>query len=314
MSKITWKRRQFLAQAGVSSTGLILLGPGLLTSCATNAADRPFEPGELRISLAEWSLNVSLKAGDMDNLDFAGKASQMGFEAIEYVNQFFPDKANDKSYLDEMNLRAHDHGVKQLLIMIDHEGDLGSPDDAERNKAVQNHYKWVEAAKHLGCHSIRVNARGEGSSADVQKAAVDGLRRLTEFARPYDINVIVENHGGYSSHGQWLAGIIKQIDMDNSGTLPDFGNFCLEKKDDECVNEYDMYQGVRELMPYAKGVSAKSNDFNEEGHEVRIDFSRMIGIVRDAGYSGYIGVEYEGSRLSAEEGIIATKKLLERCI
>ena len=293
-------RRIFLKQTGLTTSGLMLLGSAALTGCSAGGTNDK----DLMISLAQWSLNRPLNAGEMDNLEFAGKAREFGINAIEYVNQFFKDKANDKAYLDQMNARADDAGVEQLLIMIDGEGPLGSLDDDERNTAVQNHYKWVEAAKYLGCHSIRVNAYGEGNSGDVQEAAVDGLGRLAEFAKPFDINVIVENHGGYSSHGQWLAGVMKQVDMDNCGTLPDFGNFY----------EYDRYQGVRDMMPWAKAVSAKSHDFNEEGHETRIDYSRMIGIVREFGYTGYIGIEYEGSRLSPDEGILATRRLLEACI
>ncbi|MBX2816171.1 MAG: sugar phosphate isomerase/epimerase [Saprospiraceae bacterium] len=266
-----------------------------------------------KISLAQWSLHRALKGGQMDNLDFAAKTkNDFGIEAVEYVNQFFKDKAEDKAYLDEMTKRASDVGVEQLIIMIDGEGGLGDPDDGARMKAVENHYKWVEAAKYLGCHSIRVNAYGVGTAEDVSKAAVDGLGRLSTFAKNRDINVIVENHGGYSSDGSWLAGVMKQVAMDNCGTLPDFGNFCIERGEDGCANEYDRYKGVAEMMPYAKAVSAKSHDFDAEGNETHTDYVRMMKLVKDHGYHGYVGIEYEGSVLSEEEGIMATKRLLEK--
>ncbi len=261
-----------------------------------------------RISLAEWSLHRTLFAGKLDHLDFARTANNdFGVKAVEYVNQFFKDKASDQKYLGEMKKRTSDLGVRNVLIMIDDEGALGDPDEARRKKAVENHYKWVEAAKFLGCHSIRVNAQGEGSYEDQLERAADGLRRLTEFGAEHRINVIVENHGGLSSNGAWLATVMKKVGHPGCGTLPDFGNFNLGNG-----QQYDRYKGVQELMPFAKGVSAKSNDFDERGNEIRIDYRRMMKIVVDAGYKGYVGIEYSGDRLSEPEGIRATKNLLER--
>jgi L-ribulose-5-phosphate 3-epimerase len=194
-----------------------------------------------------------------------------------------------------------------VLIMIDEEGALGGMDEARRKQAVENHYKWVEAARFLGCHSIRVNAQSEGRFEDQLERAADGLRRLTEFGAEHQINVIVENHGGMSSNGVWLASVIKKVNHTRCGTLPDFGNFNLGNG-----QQYDRYKGVQELMPFAKGVSAKSNDFDEQGNEIRIDYRRMMKIVLDAGYRGHVGIEYSGDRLSEPEGIRATKRLLER--
>ena len=260
------------------------------------------------ISLAQWSLHKALFAKQLDNLDFAKTAKQdYGIAAIEYVNQFFKDKANDKAYLGELKKRAGDVGVKTLLIMIDDEGALGDPDQAKRTQAVENHYRWVEAAKFLGCHSIRVNARSQGSYDEQANLAADGLRRLTEFGAKHSINVIVENHGGLSSNGAWLSMVIKKVKHPRCGTLPDFGNFDLGQG-----KTYDRYQGVTELMPFAKGVSAKSNDFDAQGNEVHTDFTKMMRIVLKAGYTGFVGIEYEGTKLSEPDGIRATKKLLEK--
>lgn len=260
------------------------------------------------ISLAEWSLHRTLFAGKLDNLDFARTASNdFGIKAVEYVNQFFKDKASDQKYLAEMKKRASDLGVKNLLIMIDNEGALGDSDDARRKQAVENHYKWVEAARFLGCHSIRVNAQSQGSFEEQLERAADGLRRLTEFGAERQINVIVENHGGLSSNGAWLASVIKKVNHPRCGTLPDFGNFNLGNG-----QQYDRYKGIQELMPFAKGVSAKSNDFDEQGNEIRTDYRRMMKIVLDAGYRGYVGIEYGGQRLGEPEGIRMTRRLLER--
>ena len=261
-----------------------------------------------KISLAEWSLHRTIRANKIDHLDFVEIAkNKFDISAIEYVNVFFLDKADDRSYLEEMKLRADDLGVISLLIMCDAEGNLGDPDTKSRTQAIENHYKWVEAAKLLGCHSIRVNARSSGSYEEQIKLAVDGLRQLTNFGVDRNVNIIIENHGGLSSNGTWLAEVIRQVDHPHCGTLPDFGNFQVEQG-----QWYDRYQGVKELMPYAKAVSAKSNSFDSEGNETHTDYYKMMKIVLDAGYDDYVGIEYEGNELNEMDGIRATKKLLER--
>jgi sugar phosphate isomerase/epimerase len=297
-------RRQFIENSALMGAGLVVTGT-LSKSLIADHHEHAF-----KISLAQWSLHKTLFDKKMDNLDFAKVARQeFDIEAIEYVNQFFKDKAMDKSYLTEMKNRAEEHNVTSLLIMCDGEGQIGHPDKKERDQAVENHHKWVEAAKFLGCHSIRVNAASEGSYEEQQKLAADGLRKLSEFADPFEINVIVENHGGLSSNGAWLSGVIKMVDHPRAGTLPDFGNFRVDQE-----TMYDRYKGVTELMPYAKAVSAKSHDFNEKGDEIHTDYFQMMDIVLEAGYHGYVGIEYEGSELDEFAGIKATKALLERVL
>lgn len=293
-------RRDFLKSTGILAAGLTVTG---MSGSALIAADS--EP-LYKISLAEWSLHRALFAKEMDHLDFAKVTKEeFGIDAVEYVNQFFKDKARDEKYLSKMKQRAEDHGVKSLLIMVDGEGRLGDADKAKRKQAVENHHQWVEAAKFLGCHAVRVNAGSTGTYEEQQDRAADGLRQLTEFAEPHQIAVIVENHGGLSSNGEWLAGVMQKVDHPNCGTLPDFGNFRIKEGE-----VYDRYKGVKELMPYAKAVSAKSHEF-EDGREVHTDFHRMMKIVVDAGYHGYVGIEWEGSAPSEYEGIRLTKKLLE---
>jgi len=267
------------------------------------------------ISLAQWSLHKKLQAGEMDNLDFAAKTRSFDIDGIEYVNQFFKDKAKDTAYLNEMNNRAKQEGVKNLLIMIDGEGLLATTDEKKRTEAVENHYKWIDAAAHLGCHAIRVNAGGDGTAEEQKTAGVDGLGRVSAYGAKNNISVIVENHGGLSSNGEWLSSLIQQVNMPNCGTLPDFGNFCITRGRDAdgkaiCEEEYDKYKGVELLMPYAKAVSAKSNVFDENGNERVIDYPRILKLVKDAGYRGYIGVEFEGDEVSEDEGIILTRDLL----
>ncbi len=291
-------RRQFSKAVSAGAAGIAL------ASVRTSFADHHEKLFD--ISLAQWSLHRALKGGKMDNLDFAAHTKkEYGISAVEYVNQFFKDKAEDKKYIADMKTRAAGEGVTNVLIMVDGEGKLGDANLAARAKAVENHFQWVAAAKELGCHSIRVNAASSGSYDDQVYRAADGLRALTEFAADHDINVIVENHGGLSSNGAWLAKVIQTVDHDRCGTLPDFGNFRIQG--DEW---YNRYLGVMELMPHAKAVSAKSHDFDEAGNETNTDYLRMMKIVLDAGYHGYVGIEYEGGKLSEMDGIKATKKLL----
>lgn len=303
-------RRSFLQKTATASVAFGLLGSRMLLSAAPKSL--PF-----RISLAQWSLNRAFFGGKLDPLHFAKIArEQFDIDGIEYVNQFFKDKAKDKAYLHQLNSIAADHGVTQVLIMIDGEGQLGDADASKRTQAVENHYKWVDAAHTLGCHSIRVNAGGEGSREQLAEAVVDGLGRLSDYGAQAGINVIVENHGGYSSDGAWLANVIARVGKPNCGTLPDFGNFCIERtrKDDgswQCVNEYDRYQGMIDLMPFAKAVSAKSHVFDAKGNEANIDFPRIMKTVTDAGYHSWVGIEFEGPG-EEMEGIRKTRDLLLR--
>ena len=325
-------RRNFLKNSAAITGGVSVVG---LSSAAISDYSSRKDP-LFKISLAEWSLNKSIFGksrhlgweefaklltddpdadlqGDVKHLDFAKVARQdFGIDAVEYVNTFFFNKATNKNYLKEMKTIANGEGVKSLLIMCDREGALGDPDDAARMTAVENHYKWIDAANYLGCHSIRVNAQSEGEYDEQIKLAADGLSQLTEYGTKYDINVIVENHGGLSSNGKWLSGVIDMVNHPRCGTLPDFGNFYLGTWEDKENGWYERYVGVEELMPYAKAVSAKSHNFNEDGDEKNTDYSKMMRIVLDAGYRGYVGIEYEGSDLSEMDGIAATKILLEK--
>lgn len=297
------KRRTFLA-LGAGTALEVSLQKSPLALGMAGLLKKSKEP--FKISLAQWSLNRRLfgkKGPKLDNLDFAKTARGFGIKGLEYVNQFFKDKAGNAKYLAEMKKCAADNGCKSVLIMCDGEGNLGDPDSNKRIRAVENHYKWLEAAGFLGCHSIRVNAYSEGTYDEQLKLVTDGLYRLCEYATQYKLNVIVENHGGFSSNGEWLTGVIKAVNQPNCGTLPDFGNFPAGT---------DRYEAVRMFMPYARGVSAKSMDFDEKGNETSIDFYRIMRIVCDSGYNGYVGIEYSGSRLSEDEGILATKQLLEK--
>jgi L-ribulose-5-phosphate 3-epimerase len=265
--------------------------------------------------LTPQSLNYHWRNGP----SFASIAkNDFGIDAIEYVNSFYKDHATDKFFWEKMRAKADSLKVKSLLIMIDEEGDLGNPKTEERKKAIENHFKWVDAASILGCHSIRINAFGDGSKEEVQQAMIDALKQLCIYASQSNINVLIENHGLYSSDGKWIAEIMRQVNMSNCGTLPDFGNWCTTAKwgstqdGKDCKEVYDRYTGISEMLPFARGVSAKSYSFNEQGNETIIDYGKMLQMVKGSNFSGYIGIEYEGSLLSEPDGIRATKLLLEK--
>ena len=318
------QRRKFITKSSQTGIALSLLG---LYACSAKkkkieipeAKSEYFGPF-FKLSLAQWSFHKAIRDDKtMPVLDFAKKAKELGFEGLEYVSQLYSlEEGNEVASLSELvkKLKAQSdaYGMTNVLIMIDDEGDLSHPEKELRDISIEKHTRWIVAAKALGCTSVRVNLTPYGADSDEQiwhKMSVDGLGRLADIGAEYNINVIVENHGGISSDGAKLTAVIKEINKDNCGTLPDFGNFCIEgSPTGECKVAYDRYTGVSEMMPYAKGVSAKSYDFDIDGNETKIDYKRMLQIVKDAGYSGYIGVEYEGSILSEQDGIIATKKLL----
>jgi len=310
-------RRRFVRRLTAGAAGLVLSRMGRPSLEGALFAGPVADVGSLvpdgqepvfGISLAQWSLHRALDAGELEHLDFPGVARRdFEIDAVEYVSSFFRDGGRDQGYLLTLKDRCEAEEVRSLLIMCEGEGRLGDTDDAVRTTAVENHFRWVEAARLLGCHSIRVNAASEGSWDEQRDLAADGLRRLAEFAEGYGINVIVENHGGLSSNARWLSSVIEAGDHPLLGTLPDFGNFRISE-----TERYDNYRGVEQLMPYARAVSAKTNDFDETGEEVNLDYEQLIRIVLDSGYRGWIGIEYEGSRLPEPKGIRLTKALLER--
>lgn len=318
-------RRTFLQQSAAVTSALMLSSP--LLAFPGNKPDELF-----KISLAEWSVHKLIfgkaleagweKFGDMlkndfasiekyaslKNIEFPAYARSVGIDAVEYVNTCFFDKAKNKAYLNDLNKACDDVGVKSVLIMCDAEGMVGAPTREGRLQTLENHKKWIDAAAILGCHSIRVNAGSEGTYEEQKKLAADGLHLLCEYGDTANINILVENHGGFSSDGDWLVDVMKMTNHPRVGTLPDFANFKLSSDPEKW---YDRYKGVKQLMPYAKAVSAKSFSFDENGNDTETDFAKMIGIVLDAGYHGHIGIEYEGSELPAKEGILATKQLME---
>jgi sugar phosphate isomerase/epimerase len=302
----TLSRRDFITL----SAGACLMTTASASAQTRGSSAAPF----YKISLAEWSINRPLFSGKMQHLDFAKIAKSAGIDAIEYVNQFFKDKAKDTVYLQEMNTRAKGEGVTQVLIMCDGEGNLGDPDAAKRQTAVENHYKWVEAATFLGCHTIRVNGYSSGTPEEQMKLVADGVHKLCEFADPHNINVVIENHGGLSSNAKWLVQTIRMANHTRAGTLPDFGNFRIagpgRGNPDAKVESYDSYVGVQEMMPLAKGVSVKPRVWDFNGRSSDIDLLKMMTIVVGAGYHGHCGIEYgpEGKEL---EGVVELRKQLE---
>jgi len=322
-------RKEFLKLSAFGATATVGL-PFFLQACSSETSVASSENLFFKLSLAQWSLHKSffgssiekgwesmtnlLKTdpqavfqGSVKPLDFPRIARQeYGFDAVEYVTIFYPETTGaSDTHIKQLKETSDQEGVRNVLMMVDQEGALGDPDEKARQRAIENHYKWVECAAFLGCHSIRVNAQSQGAWDKQHDLAADGLRRLSEHAQASGINIIVENHGGLSSNGEWLSSVIASVNMENCGTLPDFGNFRISE-----TETFDTYNGMELLMPFAKGVSAKSYDFGPNGEETSLDYQRILNIVKDAGYTSYIGIEYEGSRLSEADGIRATRDLL----
>ena len=276
------------------------------------------------LSLAQWSFHRTFREGGVSPYEFAKLANDLGFKGLEYVNALYPDvmESKDKDvaiqeFIDKNNALALKYKMQNVLIMIDSEGDLSSSNEKERIRAVENHKKWIDAANKMGCSAVRLNLNGENDVEPWIKNSIESLNALSAFAKPLNINVIVENHGGKSSNASLLMKVINSVSYSNCGTLPDFGNFCMSEdwgslKDNKCNNPYDPYLGVSEMLPKAFGLSAKSYEFDDNGDETILDYYKLLSIVKKGGYKGFIGVEYEGEILSEKNGIIATKKLLEK--
>jgi len=300
-----------------------ILGAGALMMAPSFRLQGSSDP-DIRISLAEWSFHRALETGKMDHLDFPSRAkNEFGISVVEYVNGFFggtkmnfKEAAKNKAYLNEMLKRSQDAGVLNHLLMCDDEGPLSSANEKERLESVENHKKWIEAAKILGCLTVRVNLHGEGNPEDRKKASIDSLSRLGEFANSMKVNVVVENHGSVTSNAEWLTEVMKKVSLNNVGTLPDFGNFCISHPwgtiQEGCADMYDIYKGIELLLPYAKGVSAKTYDFDSNGEQPLLDYKRLTGIVKASGFKGYIGIEYEGINQPEEDGVRNTQKLLKK--
>lgn len=303
-------RKEFISLAGLSGVGLMF----------------PYETWgksaglKNKISLAQWSMNKSFFSGKKDPVKYPALAAELGFDGVEYVNQFYFDRLekgstsskNVKALANELNQHANDNNIASVLIMVDREGNLSSNDSKEISNSIEQHKKWVELAAELNCQSVRVNLSGSEDAEEWVKRSVEGLTGLSEFAKQHGLNIIVENHGGFSSNGAMLAEVMKKTNLDNCGTLPDFGNFCIKGGYGKCDDWYDPYKGVAELMPYAKSLSAKAYNFDSDGFETKIDYVKMMKIVKESNYKGFIGVEYEGNGLSEVDGILATKNLLEK--
>lgn len=231
--------------------------------------------------------------------------------AVEYVSSFYRGLVEDQKYWTDLKNRADNSGVESVLIMVDGEGRIGDPNSAIRNQTVLNHQKWVDVASFLGCHAIRVIAETDDDLPfdEQHKLVLDGLNQLDAYAAKENISIVIENKGGYSQHGGWLAELMHKANSPTIGTLPDFGNFKLPDG-----TKYDGVKGVKELMPYAKGVSIKAFGFDADGNENTLDFEGMMQAVIESDFRGYLGLEFEGSGMDEVTGTHATKALVDRLI
>ncbi len=277
---------------------------------------QPMPPAP-KYSLAQWSFNRELFAGKMTTIDYINAAGEMGFSGVEYVSQFFQEKVENFAFLDSLNAATKAAGLRSLLIMVDGAGDLGASDAKEREEAIEAHKKWVKAAQYLGCTAIRVNAHGDGTPEEIKANCIDGIGKLAAWAQQENMAIIIENHGGISNNGAWLADLVASLQEYKVGTLPDFDNWCTQRENGKlwgapCIERYDRYKGLAELMPYAKALSVKSFAFDEQGNETTMDYAKIFEIVQNSGYMGYLGIEYEGHDLPSRQGIEKTRDLVEK--
>jgi sugar phosphate isomerase/epimerase len=293
---------------------LILLFLMVCLSCSSNQNINQDIDSTPKLSLAQWSFHKELKDGRMSNQGFIKAAAEMGFEGVEYVDQFFDGKVKDFPFLDDLKATAKTAGIKNLLIMVDRCGNIGASDEEERNRSVDKHKEWVDVAKYLGCTAIRINAHGDGDAETLKSNCIKGITQLAKYANSQGINILIENHGGMSNNGTWMVSMMEGLKGQNIYTLPDFDNWCWEREggsywSGKCIKRYDRYQGVRELLPYAKALSVKGFEFDKNGDETTIDFYKMMNIVRKSKYQGYLGIEYEGNSADARSEILRLKTL-----
>jgi sugar phosphate isomerase/epimerase len=326
-------RRTFIktSSIGIAAAGIASATPSILKAGVIKK-EMPF-----KLALSQFSLASQFWTKQLDPLDFPRKTIEtFGITGLDYCSMFFADKAKDTSFLNELKKRSMDNGCYNLRIMVDGEGVLGDLNKDVRTKAIENHYKWIDAAATLGCAMIRVNVEGEGGDPkEVSKAAIESLNTLIDYGKKVNVDVIVENHIGISCNGAWLADVMKELNNPHCGTLADFGNFCINRTkpptndiagwmQTKCLEEYNRYKGITELMPYAKGVHAKTHVFDANGNDTETDFAKMFKIITDSGFKGWVSVEYEGGLfkmytkddkyLDNDAGVLATKKLIEKVV
>lgn len=267
--------------------------------------------------LAQWSFNKETFKGEMNTLDFINVAGELGFEGVEYVNQFFLDKVEDTEFLDGLKAAAKKANVKSTLLMIDKAGVLGDSDPEKRKDAVEQHKKWMDAAARLDCPTIRVNAHGDGTAQEMMDAVESSVKELSNYGKSIGVGVIIENHGMHSSDGKWLSELVGKVVPYGAGSLADFDNWCIEREGGAlwgapCIKEYDRYQGMKELLPTAKSVSVKAFEFDKDGYPIRTDFKKMFQLIHDAQYDEYLAIEFEGHDMPGLEGVKKTFEIAKK--
>ena len=330
-------RRKFIKNIIKNTAAVSLVSPLLNNDLFANYLSK-----KIKISLQCFSFASEFYTGKFDLSNFSKIIRETyNLDGAEYWSIPFMGKEKNSSFLSELKQKSNDYGVKNTIILVDlldmetmkQGNSLASVNKKERNQAVEDHKPWIDAAKSIGCDSIRINLWSDASKDEVMKVSIESISKLLEYCSDKNISIVIENHGGYTGDAKWLVNLIKKINNKNLGTLPDFGtlNFCVKRdvSDSEifsskCLNQYDKYLGVKELLPYAKGISAKSTQFDLKGNETDTNFKKMIRLIKKSNFEGYMSIEYEGAirdtfsqqnnHLSTHDGILATKKLIEKYI
>jgi L-ribulose-5-phosphate 3-epimerase len=267
-------RRDLLGGAAAAAMAAFLTG-----THSTHAA-----PASDEISLAAWSLVRSFRNGKWKLVDLPRICREnLGIGALEFVNQFFENPV--LQYLQTVKRAGKQYEVKFVRIMVDGEGEMAAVEKKDRLASARAHRKWVDIAYELGCADIRCNMRGGTpdwkNDKDLVKRAAEAFNDLLEYARPANIDILIENHGGASSDPDTLVAVMKAVNNPHFGTLPDYGNVNLGD---------DRYEVMRKILPYAKGVSVKAA-WTADGNNVFGDLEKLIKITQESGFHGFWGIE-----------------------
>ncbi|GAB5561933.1 MAG: hypothetical protein SynsKO_35800 [Synoicihabitans sp.] len=321
------ERREFVK--GLSAASAAVVAGNVLRAKPAVDAAKPFT-----LSLSQWGFHRAIFGdardnyqdfittlhrapddvlrGDMDPRDIVWRARELGVGVVDLVNILWFGHGQDGPWLADFKARARDAGVTFGVLMCDQLGRIAAKDSAERKRSISGHLDWMETAAELGCPFLRVNPYGDGSYLEQLKRGAETLHELADRSSDFGLEILVENHGHPGSNGAWLAMLIEQADHPRLGTYTDLDNFFMGGWNHDPQRRYDRTQGLFDLAPYTKAISAKTHDFGPDGEETTIDYQACLKILLDAGFTGLVGAEYEGHRLSEAEGSRLTVELLRR--
>jgi sugar phosphate isomerase/epimerase len=279
----TTHRRGFLGRMLAVAAAPTLVRPTAARAIPPIAHPRP---SHLKLSVAAYSYRqyLTAKPPTMDLFGFVNLAADLGFDAVEPTSYYFPADVDD-AYLARFKTHAFLSGLDVSGTAIGNNFCL--PPGAERDKQLALTRLWVDRAAAIGAPVIRIFAgsvpRG-GREEDAFNWAVEGIRASLPYAAQKGIVLALENHGGITSTPAQILKLVEAIDAPNFGVNLDTGNFHGE----------DPYAEMAELAPFAVNVQVKT-EVHRKGASAKeeADLRRIIEILYQARYTGYVVLEYE---------------------